>query len=127
MQKHTKPGYSKANKSLTVSKYKELLELAADARNLVGAKYDRLSVGKYIRVFTEPRKGGLRTKFYGSGTVKPNDVKRIQNTLTKKFPQLDVNVVFDNNTHPYKLVNPWTVSSLSIYMRVKPKSTTKRK
>lgn len=119
MSNHTFPGYSKGNKSLTVSEYKELLGLAAEARKLIGAKYDRLTVGRY-RAFTEARKGGLRTKLWGSGFVKPQQVKDIQDMLTKQFPQLDINVRFDGE-------HRWFLNSLSIFMRVKPNSTVAKK
>ena len=111
---HTKPGFSKANKSLTVSEYTTLLGLAAEARKLVGAKYDRLSVG-HVRVFTEPRKGGLRTKLWGSGTVKPQQVKDIQDMLTKRFPQLNVEVHYNAEKQCR-----WYLDALSIFLRVKP-------
>ncbi len=119
MSNHTFPGHSKGNKSLTVSDYKELLGLAAEARKLIGAKYDRLTVGRY-RAFTEARKGGLRTKLWGSGFVKPQQVKDIQDMLTKQFPQLDINVRFDGE-------HRWFLNSLSIFMRVKPNSTVAKK
>jgi hypothetical protein len=111
---HTKPGFSKANKSLTVSEYTALLGLAAEARKMIAAKYDRLSVGR-VRVFTEPRKGGLRTKLWGSGTIKPQQVKDIQDMLTKRFPQLNVEVHY-NATKEHR----WYLDALSIFLRVKP-------
>jgi hypothetical protein len=115
MRNHTFPGHSKGNKSLTVSEYTELLGLAAEARKMIGAKYERLQVGKY-RAFTEARKGGLRTKLWGSGFVKPQQVKDIQDMLTKRFPQLNIKVRFDGE-------HRWFLNSLSIFMQVKPNST----
>ena len=113
-QTHTKPGISKANKSLSVSEYTTLLGLAAEARKMIAAKYDRLSVGR-VRVFTEPRKGGLRTKLWGSGTVKPQQVKDIQDMLTKRFPQLNVEVHYNAEKQ-----HMWYLDALSIFLRVKP-------
>ena len=92
---HTKPGFSKANKSLTVSEYTTLLGLAAEARKMIAAKYDRLSVGR-VRVFTEPRKGGLRTKLWHCGHISFKQVEDIQDMLTKRFPQLTVKVEYVN-------------------------------
>ena len=113
-KRHTKPGFSKANKSLTVSEYTTLLGLAAEARKMIAAKYDRLSVGR-VRVFTEPRKGGLRTKLWGSGTIKPQQVKDIQDMLTKRFPQLNVEVHYNAEKQ-----HMWYLDALSIFLRVKP-------
>lgn len=117
---HTKPGFSKANKSLTVSEYTTLLGLAAEARKMIAAKYDRLSVGR-VRVFTEPRKGGLRTKLWGSGTIKPQQVKDIQDMLTKRFPQLNVEVHYNAEKQ-----HRWYLDALSIFLRVKPDTFTSK-
>lgn len=117
---HTKPGFSKANKSLSVSEYTTLLGLAAEARKMIAAKYDRLSVGR-VRVFTEPRKGGLRTKLWGSGTVKPQQVKDIQDMLTKRFPQLNVEVHYNAEKQ-----HRWYLDALSIFLRVKPNTFTSK-
>ena len=111
---HTKPGHSKANKTLSVSDYTKLLQIAAEARKLIGAKYDRLTVGRY-RVFTEPRKGGLRTKLWGSGTVKPETVKDIQDLLTKRFPQYAIRVEYNATKHSL-----WYLDALSIFITMKP-------
>lgn len=116
MTNHTKPGHSKANKCLSVSEYTKLLQIAAEARKLVGAKYDRLSVGQY-RAFTEPRKGGLRTKLWGVGTVKPQTVSDIQDMLTKRFPQYTIRV--ENNAFNQQR---WFLDALSIFITVKPVS-----
>jgi len=107
---HTKPGHSKANKSLSVSEYTKLLDIAAEARKIVIANYPRLG---NTRVFTEPRKGGLRTKLWGSGLVKTQDVKAIQDMLTKRFPQYAIRVDFST-------AYMWALQSLSIYILVKP-------
>jgi hypothetical protein len=111
---HTKPGFSKANKSLTIPEYTTLLGLAAEARKMIAAKYDRLTVGR-VRVFTEPRKGGLRTKLWGSGYIKPQQVRDIQDMLTKQFPQLNVEVHFNAEKQ-----QRWYFDALSIYLRPKP-------
>jgi len=121
MSNHTFPGHSKANKCLSVSDYTKLLQIAAEARKLVGAKYDRLSVG-HCRVFTEPRKGGLRTKLWGSGTIQPQQVKDIQDMLTKRFPQYAIRVEY-NATKQCK----WYLDALSIFILVKPNSTVAKK
>ena len=107
---HTKPGHSKANKSLSVSEYTKLLQIAAEARKLVIAHNARLG---NTRVFTEPRKGGLRTKLWGSGLVKTQDVIAIQDMLTKRFPQYTIRVDFST-------AYMWALQSLSIYITVKP-------
>ena len=111
---HTKPGHSKANKSLSVSDYTKLLQIAAEARKLIGTKYDRLTVGRY-RVFTEPRKGGLRTKLWGSGMIQPQQVKDIQDLLTKRFPQYAIRVEY-NATKQCR----WYLDALSIFITMKP-------
>ena len=111
---HTKPGHSKANTTLSVSDYTKLLQIAAEARKLIGAKYDRLTVGRY-RVFTEPRKGGLRTKLWGSGTIQPQQVKDIQDLLTKRFPQYAIRVEY-NATKQCR----WYLDALSIFITMKP-------
>jgi len=111
---HTKPGHSKANTTLSVSDYTKLLQIAAEARKLIGTKYDRLTVGRY-RVFTEPRKGGLRTKLWGSGTIKPEQVKDIQDLLTKRFPQYAIRVEY-NATKQCR----WYLDALSIFITMKP-------
>lgn len=114
---HTKPGFSKANKSLSLSDYKNLLELAAQARKLINANHKL----NYIRVFTEPRKGGLRTKFWGiRGTVSDAQVKAIQHMLTKHFPQLAIDVKMDPSAWA------WGFNSLSISLRVKPDTFTSK-
>ena len=110
---HTKPGHSKANKSLSVSEYTKLLQIAAEARKLVIAHNARLG---NTRVFTEPRKGGLRTKLWGSGLVKTQDVIAIQDMLTKRFPQYAIRVEYSGPHHAYW----YALESLSIYMLVKP-------
>tara|TARA_R110000868_G_scaffold51018_3_gene162297 strand:- start:409 stop:1101 length:693 start_codon:yes stop_codon:yes gene_type:complete len=107
---HTKPGHSKANKSLSVSEYTKLLQIAAEARKLVIAHNARLG---NTRVFTEPRKGGLRTKLWGSGLVKTQDIIAIQDMLTKRFPQYTIRVDFST-------AYMWALQSLSIYITVKP-------
>jgi hypothetical protein len=111
---HTKPGHSKANTTLSVSDYTKLLQIAAEARKLIGTKYDRLTVGRY-RVFTEPRKGGLRTKLWGSGTIQPQQVKDIQDLLTKRFPQYAIRVEY-NATKQCR----WYLDALSIFITMKP-------
>jgi len=114
---HTKPGFSKANKSLSLSDYKNLLELAAQARKLINANHKL----NYIRVFTEPRKGGLRTKFWGiQGIVSDAQVKAIQHMLTKHFPQLAIDVKIDASAWA------WGFNSLSISLRVKPDTFTSK-
>lgn len=115
---HTKPGFSKANKTLSVSDYTKLLQIAAEARKLIGAKYDRLTVGRY-RVFTEPRKGGLRTKLWGSGIVKPQQVKDMQDMLTKRFPQLNIRVEFSGNQMKRHY---WELEYVAIFITMKPVS-----
>ena len=111
---HTKPGHSKANTTLSVSDYTKLLQIAAEARKLIGAKYDRLTVGRY-RTFTEPRKGGLRTKLWGSGTIQPQQVKDIQDLLTKRFPQYAIRVEYNATKHSL-----WYLDALSIFITMKP-------
>jgi len=113
---HTKPGHSKANTTLSVSDYTKLLQIAAEARKLIGTKYDRLTVGRY-RVFTEPRKGGLRTKLWGSGTIGTQQVKDIQDLLTKRFPQYAIKVEY-NATKQCR----WYLDALSIFITMKPVS-----
>jgi hypothetical protein len=111
-ENYTKPGYSKANKTLSVSDYTKLLQIAAEARKMLIAKYGHLAGNS--RVFTEPRKGGLRTKFWGSGKVEPQQVIDMQDMLTKRFPQLNIRVKFSNVKRWYQ------VEDLSIFITMKP-------
>jgi len=68
-----KRAISKQRVNTTAEQHTELLAVAKQVRDAI-----KPSIGDYSRVFTEPRKNGLRTKFFNARRV---DFKRLSGTL----------------------------------------------
>lgn len=66
---------SKHINGVSAAEYTQLKAAAKDVRSAV-----RRFIPKYIRVFTEPRKNGLRTKFW---SCKHSDIAVIERTCNK--------------------------------------------
>lgn len=98
---------TKANK-LSETKYLHLLDVA---KTLRGA-YSRLSKGRCYRVYTEARKGGLRSKMC-MGKIDYLAMAKLNDVVGALYPHLDI--VIKPTTETY----PWSFSGVSIFVKVK--------
>lgn len=87
---------SKKSKVLNPA-YQEKVAIAAEIREQI-----KPFLSDYIRVFTEPRENGLRSKFWGCEGPKDGNYKKLLNELKlhTKYPQYKIELQL-NHTAPY--------------------------
>jgi hypothetical protein len=98
---------TKANK-LTETKYVHLLDVAKTLRRV----YLRMSKDKCYRVYTEARKGGLRSKMCLS-KIDEKSIRLLNDTVKIMYPHLDI-VVKRNTSN-----RPWSFDEVCIFVKVK--------
>lgn len=98
---------TKANK-LPEEQYLKML----DAAKYLRGKIVKLNKGKQVwRVYTEARKGGLRSKMeIDTGGLKLDKVQQLAN---KQFPNLDIRIEF------HKATWSWSNNGVCIFIKVK--------
>jgi hypothetical protein len=98
---------TKANK-LTETKYLHLLDVAKKLREA----YLLMSKGRCYRVYTEARKGGLRSKMC-MGKVDIKSILELNDMAKTMYPHLDIVVEQNKGNHP------WSFDSVCIFVKVK--------
>lgn len=100
---------TKANK-LTETKYLHLLDVAKTLREV----YLRMSKLEHFRVYTEARKGGLRSKIcLYSSKIKPIHITKLNEMVKTLYPHLDI--IVKQPTKKYL----WSSNDVCIFIKVK--------
>ncbi len=98
---------TKANK-LPETQYIEMLDVAKQLRKIITKSNSGLRV---YRVYTEARKGGLRSKMeLGGNTV---NISALQKLANKRYPHLDIQI----KRHDSKWA--WSNRGVCIFIKVK--------